>query len=142
MSSSASCEISESAKILLRGEKALMRGRVFEVLDTVDFGSSASTGVKVVGRNGLRAGPALARRCGSIKTDGSRKRMSEAATAQPSGLDDAAADNHELVGILKDQPDVAVIVSRASAVARPLRGSMRLAKRSLGSDAQVSRREG
>jgi len=137
MSSSAACDISGSAKILLRGEKALMRGRVFEVLDTVDFGSSASTGVKVFGRDGLRAGPALARRCGSIKTDGSRKRMSESATArQPSGLD---CTNHELVGILKDQPDVAAIVSRASDAARPLRGSMRLAKRSLGSDAQVRR---
>lgn len=125
----------EISRVTVRGEKAVSGrgGRVFEVLDTIDFGSSADVVAKVVGRNGLRMGPALARMFGSIKEDGSRKRMSESGISaqREEGVVSLAAVNDDLVGILQSQPDVAAIVSRANAAARPIRGNMVRARRNL-----------
>lgn len=91
---------------------------MFECLDMVDFGSSPASEARIVSRNGLRMGPALLHRCGSIKVDGSRKRLSENRVLEEAhGMGSQAACN-DLVDVLKFHPSVATIVSRAIQVER------------------------
>jgi len=99
--------------------RAITGGRVFEVLDTVDFGVKASSCAKITGREGLRAGGALLQRCGTIKavsgTSGSQaaKRWHEDKVVAPRAAS-TSVDGDVLVSLLSEgQPDVATIVTRA-----------------------------
>mmetsp|Transcript_2525 Transcript_2525/g.5624 ORF Transcript_2525/g.5624 Transcript_2525/m.5624 type:complete len:176 (+) Transcript_2525:231-758(+) len=108
--------------------RSAVGGRVFEVLDTVDFGSKPTASSKITGREGFRTGASLLRRCGNIKSVSgasgqAAKRWHEEKVLAPSS---SATTGEDLVDLLSEgQPDVAAIVTRANKADVPARTMVR-----------------